>query len=254
MRSGAHSRALGRLRGEQLEFALDRVDEQIDVTSRAFLGLTVACARCHDQNSDPISQCNYYALAGIFQSTDTLSGGQRAVDGIMDTRDLHATILHLLGLDHEALTYTECGNPARNPAVKLMLVETEREQGVDVEKADRGNSASNSATWRLVSLGAFGPDFSTGRPVSLSLPMRASWARGARRLRMMRPPSMAAFSESPACKPSLRRMGPGRTTCPLLESFRLHGKTLLPVFSRRGRRGWHLSLSPSKCTPPSQTV
>jgi len=83
MRSGAHSRALGRLRGEQLEFALDRVDEQIDVTSRAFLGLTVACARCHDQNSDPISQCNYYALAGIFQSTDTLSGGQRAVDGII---------------------------------------------------------------------------------------------------------------------------------------------------------------------------
>ena len=113
MRSGAHSRALGRLRGEQLEFALDRVDDQIDVTSRAFLGLTVACARCHDQNSDPISQCNYYALAGIFQSTDTLSGGQRAVDGIMDTHDLHATILHLLGLDHEALTHNYAGRDFR---------------------------------------------------------------------------------------------------------------------------------------------
>ena len=137
----------------------------------------------------------------------------------MDTHDLHATILHLLGLDHEALTYTECGNPARNPAVKLMPVETERGQGVDVEKADHGNSASNSATWRLVSVGAFGPDFSMGRPVSLSLPMRASWARGARRLRMMRPPSMAAFSESLACKPRMRRMGPGRTPPPLLEIF-----------------------------------
>ena len=59
------------------QFALDRVDDQIDVTSRAFLGLTVACARCHDHKTDPITQRDYYALAGIFFSTDTLSGGQR---------------------------------------------------------------------------------------------------------------------------------------------------------------------------------
>ncbi len=59
------------------QFALDRVDDQIDVTSRAFLGLTIACARCHDHKTDPISQRDYYALAGVFQSTDTLSGGQR---------------------------------------------------------------------------------------------------------------------------------------------------------------------------------
>lgn len=58
-------------------FALDRVDDQIDVTTRAFLGLTVACARCHDHKTDPISQRDYYALAGIFYSTDTFSGGQR---------------------------------------------------------------------------------------------------------------------------------------------------------------------------------
>ncbi len=61
------------------QFALDRVDDQIDVTSRAFLGLTVACARCHDHKTDPISQRDYYALAGIFYSSDTLSGGQRGV-------------------------------------------------------------------------------------------------------------------------------------------------------------------------------
>ena len=60
-----------------LQFALDRVDDQIDVTIRAFLGLTIACARCHDHKTDPISQRDYYALAGIFQSTETFSGGQR---------------------------------------------------------------------------------------------------------------------------------------------------------------------------------
>ena len=36
------------------QFRMDLVDEQIDVTSRAFLGLTVACARCHDHKFDPI--------------------------------------------------------------------------------------------------------------------------------------------------------------------------------------------------------
>ena len=49
----------------------DVVDEQIDTTSKAFLGLTVACARCHDHKFDPILTSDYYALAGIFASTRT---------------------------------------------------------------------------------------------------------------------------------------------------------------------------------------
>ena len=56
------------------EFMADIVDDQIDVTMRAFLGLTVACARCHDHKIDPIPQTDYYALAGIFQSTEPLYG------------------------------------------------------------------------------------------------------------------------------------------------------------------------------------
>ena len=51
---------------------LDVVDEQIDVTSRAFMGLTVACARCHDHKFDPIPTIDYYSLAGIFRSTKTM--------------------------------------------------------------------------------------------------------------------------------------------------------------------------------------
>ncbi|MBS0204526.1 MAG: DUF1549 domain-containing protein [Planctomycetes bacterium] len=57
-----------------LKFELDVVDEQIDVTTQAFLGITVACARCHDHKFDPISQADYYALAGIFRSTETCYG------------------------------------------------------------------------------------------------------------------------------------------------------------------------------------
>src|SRR5262249_42653655 len=58
------------------------IDDQIDVTSRAFLGMTVACARCHDHKYDPIPTTDYYALAGIFSSTETMAGikpGRRIV-------------------------------------------------------------------------------------------------------------------------------------------------------------------------------
>lgn len=56
------------------KFAMDIVDEQIDVVSRAFLGLTASCARCHDHKFDPIPQKEYYQLAGIFRSTKTFYG------------------------------------------------------------------------------------------------------------------------------------------------------------------------------------
>ncbi|HZL37947.1 MAG TPA: PSD1 and planctomycete cytochrome C domain-containing protein [Tepidisphaeraceae bacterium] len=50
----------------------DIVDDQVDVTGRAFLGLTIACARCHDHKFDPIAQADYYGLAGIFFSSHFL--------------------------------------------------------------------------------------------------------------------------------------------------------------------------------------
>jgi Protein of unknown function (DUF1549)/Protein of unknown function (DUF1553)/Planctomycete cytochrome C len=52
----------------------DIVNDQIDVVTRSFLGLTVGCARCHDHKFDPISQKDYYGLAGIFFSTRILPG------------------------------------------------------------------------------------------------------------------------------------------------------------------------------------
>jgi len=52
-----------------LEDEAERVDNQIDVLSRATLGLSVGCARCHDHKFDPISTKDYYALSGILKST-----------------------------------------------------------------------------------------------------------------------------------------------------------------------------------------
>ncbi len=47
----------------------DIIDDRIDVVTRGMLGLTVACARCHDHKYDPIPTRDYYALYGVFQSS-----------------------------------------------------------------------------------------------------------------------------------------------------------------------------------------
>ena len=47
----------------------DFQDDRVDVTARAFLGLTVACAQCHDHKFDPIPTKDFYALQGVFNST-----------------------------------------------------------------------------------------------------------------------------------------------------------------------------------------
>ncbi len=47
----------------------DERHDRVDVVTRGFLGLTVACARCHDHKYDPIPQTDYYSLAGVFKNT-----------------------------------------------------------------------------------------------------------------------------------------------------------------------------------------
>jgi len=47
----------------------DERHDRVDVVTRGFLGLTVACARCHDHKYDPIPQTDYYALGGVFLNT-----------------------------------------------------------------------------------------------------------------------------------------------------------------------------------------
>lgn len=51
---------------------MEIVDEQIEAVGRAFLGLSLGCARCHDHKFDPIATEEYYGLAGIFASTQSV--------------------------------------------------------------------------------------------------------------------------------------------------------------------------------------
>ncbi len=61
------------------QFRFDLADEQLDTTTQAFLATTVACARCHDHKFDPIPMGDYYSMAGIFLSSETLYGTAEAL-------------------------------------------------------------------------------------------------------------------------------------------------------------------------------
>ncbi len=66
----AQHAALGLLTvGRRFNNDHDDIDDQIDVVTRGFLGLTVACARCHDHKYDAIATEDYYSLYGVFAST-----------------------------------------------------------------------------------------------------------------------------------------------------------------------------------------
>jgi hypothetical protein len=57
---------------DPVKMEMDIVDEQIDTIGRTFMGLTLGCARCHDHKYDPVRTEDYYSLAGIFKSTQTM--------------------------------------------------------------------------------------------------------------------------------------------------------------------------------------
>lgn len=57
---------------DPVKMQMDIIDEQVDTISRTVMGLTMGCARCHDHKFDPLTTEDYYGLAGIFKSTQTM--------------------------------------------------------------------------------------------------------------------------------------------------------------------------------------
>ncbi len=75
-------------------FAMDVVDDQINAVCTAVMGLSVACARCHDHKDDPVPTRDYYALAGIFASTETLYGKAADEKLTAPPTPLHGLVSH----------------------------------------------------------------------------------------------------------------------------------------------------------------
>jgi hypothetical protein len=85
----------------------DRFDNMIDVMSKTFLGVTVACARCHDHKFDPISTADYYSLTGFLQGSDyrqarfeSLEHNRRIADQLRELDQGYRDRLHRLLAEH----------------------------------------------------------------------------------------------------------------------------------------------------------
>ena len=65
----------------RIDVMADEWEDRVDTVTRTFLGLTVACARCHDHKFDPITRADYYGLAGVFASTKMVN---KSPDGTLD--------------------------------------------------------------------------------------------------------------------------------------------------------------------------
>lgn len=91
-----------------------RIDNQIDVFSKAFLGLTVACARCHDHKFDAITSADYYALAGFLQSSrrrlEWLDSGEKIEQAVRQMSGCRQELKDRLQRDLETLTATRLTN------------------------------------------------------------------------------------------------------------------------------------------------
>jgi hypothetical protein len=106
----------------------DRLDNKIDVLGKTFLGLTIACARCHDHKFDAISQKDYYALAGFFQGSTyrqapfaTMKADAEIGRQLDQLRQQKVAEISRLVATHDALNTDELKQIATKPEFQKLL-------------------------------------------------------------------------------------------------------------------------------------
>ena len=130
------------------EYQMDLVSDQIEVATVAFMGLTVACARCHDHKFDPIPQQEFYALAAIFESSEMLFGPalnknkNARVDSGLHQLEAIATASPEFAAQAEQLKQKV---DAAQEELKQFLAETRRELASTVKQASNGQPKKKKA-------------------------------------------------------------------------------------------------------------
>lgn len=137
----------------------DTVDNQLDVIGKTFLGLTIACARCHDHKFDPLTQRDYYAQAGFLQSSrqayldvnhpaETVAAVEELTARARQARPqlLQTTLANLQPLV-ERLPALLAGDPAHVPGVPADVVTNWRKAQHDEALNDRGHPLHLWAHW-----------------------------------------------------------------------------------------------------------
>ncbi len=154
----------------------DELDDRVDTLTRAFLGLTVSCARCHDHKFDPIPQQDYYSLAGIFSSCKIANvplGDRESVKRLEETeariKKLDADVKGLLQTEKVQLAEAKVGDVAKYLVVAWKYQAAKQKD----PKASLGTIAKNggvdqAALGRCVKLVEKGAGFAMMRSMSAS--------------------------------------------------------------------------------------
>ncbi len=131
------------------QFHLDLIDEQVDISSRVVLGVSVACARCHDHKFDPIPQTDYYAMSGIFENTTTHYG---TIDTVQNRRPSNLLVLPVADpkLASKKISRKELGQLKEAlEKTQEQLVEAQRER----RQKRRGMNSQNTKKQDSVGVG-----------------------------------------------------------------------------------------------------
>ena len=114
---------------DPVKMQMDIIDEQVDTISRAVMGLTMGCARCHDHKFDPLSAEDYYGLAGIFKSTQTMD--TFTVVARWHERPLASPeqLRHRDDLQQQATTKKQAIEKLRGDTIETILTEARQHAG-----------------------------------------------------------------------------------------------------------------------------
>lgn len=137
---------------EILKALSDELDERVDTLSRGLLGLTVACARCHDHKFDPVPTLDYYSLAGVFNSSKlanlplaTREESQKYQDGLRLAREAEDKVKAFIRTEKATFDSEQAGQITRIMQAVRKLQERRQKEPMwaakDQAKADSLNAA-----------------------------------------------------------------------------------------------------------------
>lgn len=131
------------------KLSMDVVDEQINTVGAAFLGMTLGCCRCHDHKFDPIPTEDYYALAGIFQSTRTLEGESQKYVSTWPRRELPTTAQHVAEVFRYESRKRELTNQLAAAKQRLVAIKKKRSQDSGAGDSTPVDLSTPAATRRI---------------------------------------------------------------------------------------------------------
>lgn len=142
------------------ELDMEIVDEQLDTIGRAFLGQTIGCARCHDHKFDPIPTRDYYAMAGIFKSTNFVTHSNVSkwhTEPVPPTREAQLAIAEYekasKGLEKEIESYKDTlakmgrGSGGRMKSVPARALPGIVVDDTEAEKIGEWQESTHSGRW-----------------------------------------------------------------------------------------------------------